>query len=296
MQVCRTLTLMASFTAVSLSIPSAARPQEQTATSPVIPAATSTYSNTKEGLQELIGDIRAASKQGDEARVRAYLKDTEIPTCDVWLHKTYETDKADSWTGLCDAKTLGSKEQSLKELFDRIAKLDGTIITRKVNDNPRPGKGLEWGWLQAIKQPLDIYWASWLPSSEPKESEADPIGYFMFIDGGFRWESSIESYRPSQTKRANIVIPKLIKKVDPVYPVEAAANHISGTVRVHFVIGTDGVVHIIPHATEEGFSDDPDLVKAAEDAVQQWRYLPLTIDGKPLPLDFKADVVFAVKN
>lgn len=136
-----------------------------------------------------------------------------------------------------------------------------------------------------------------MPSSEPKESEADPIGYFMFIDGGFRWESGIQSFKPSQTKRANIVMPKLTKKVDPVYPPEAAANHISGTVRVYFVIGTDGVVHINPHvAKEEGFSDDPDLVKAAEDAVRQWRYLPLTVDGKPLPLDFKADIIFSSKN
>jgi TonB family protein len=158
------------------------------------------------------------------------------------------------------------------------------------------GKGLEWGWLQAIKQPLDIYWASWLSSSEPEESEADPIGYFMLIDGGFRWESGIQSFKPSQTKRANVVMPKLTKRVEPVYPPEAAASHTSGTVRVYFVIGTDGIP-INPHASkEEGFSDHPGLVKAAEDAVRQWRYLPCTIDGKPVPLDFKTDIIFSLKN
>jgi TonB family protein len=96
----------------------------------------------------------------------------------------------------------------------------------------------------------------------------------MFIDGAFRWESSIQSFKPSQTKRAKIVLPQLTQKVGPVYPVEAAANHISGTVRVYFVIGTDGVVHN-PHAVKDaGFSEDPYLAKAAEDAVRQWRYLP----------------------
>jgi len=62
------------------------------------------------------------------------------------------------------------------------------------------------------------------------------------------------------------------------------------------VIGTDGVVHN-PHAVKDaGFSDDSYLVKAAEDSVRQWRYLPLTIDGKPTEMDSQADVVFAVKT
>jgi len=61
------------------------------------------------------------------------------------------------------------------------------------------------------------------------------------------------------------------------------------------VIGTDGVVHN-PHAVKDaGFSDDSYLV-AAEDSVRQWRYLPLTIDGKPTEMDSQADVVFAVKT
>jgi outer membrane biosynthesis protein TonB len=95
----------------------------------------------------------------------------------------------------------------------------------------------------------------------------------------------------------------LTKKVEPVYPVEAIANHISGTVRVYFVIGTDGIAHIDLHGPkeegtpkEEGFSDDPDLVKAAEDSVRQWRYIPAAIDGKPIPLDFSADVVFTLQK
>jgi len=280
----------------SLSISNVIRSQEATAPPPARAAADSKYSNTKEELQRLLEDVRAAAKRGDEGKLGSFMKDMEIPNCDAWLHKMYDSDKADSWMGLCRANVLGPKEKSMSELFERLAKEDGRIITRKVNDNPAPGKGLEWGWLRAIKQPLDIYWASWLPSSESKESEADPIGYFMFIDGGFRWDSGIESVKASQIKRAKIVLPELTLKVDPVYPLEATTNHISGTVRVYFVIGTDGVVRN-PHAIKEsGFSVDPYLSKAAEDAVRQWRYLPLTIDGKPAEMDFQADVVFALKN
>jgi hypothetical protein len=171
-------------------------------------ANTATYPDTVDGFKDLLLDMRVAAKEGNQEKLSAFIKDTEIPNCDAWLHTMYDSDKADSWMGLCEAKSRDPRERALKELFRSIATQDGKFIIRKVNDSPEPGKGLEWGWLQAIKQPLDIYWASWLPSSEPKESEADPIGYFMFIDGGFRWESGIQSFKSSQRKIANIVMPK----------------------------------------------------------------------------------------
>lgn len=209
----------------------------------------------------------------------------------------YDSDKADSWMGLCDSKTLAEAEASVQQLLLRLAKQDGEFITRKVNDNPAPGKGLEWGWLQAIKHPLDIYSAIWR-SSDPNESEPDRIGYFMYIDGAFRWESGIKSFKASQTRitNAKIVPAKLIKKVAPVYPPEASAKHITGTVRVYYVIGGDGAVYNAHAINAEGFSDDPDLRKAAEEAVRQWRFQPVTVDGKPAQTSVTSDIVFSLKN
>lgn len=279
------------------ALPTGIRSQEQSVSAPTT-ATTGTYANTTEGLKQLLLDMRMAAKEGNDDKLAAFVRDMEIPNCDAWLHRMYDSDKADNWMGLCEAKSRDARERDMRELFGHIAKQNGKITTRKVNDNPQPGKGLEWGWLQAIKQPLDIYWASWLPTSEPKESEADPIGYFMFIDGAFRWESSIQSFKPSQTKttHSKIVFPKLVKKVDAIYPPEAAARNVGGTVRVYYVIGGDGLVYNAHAISGEGLSDDPLLRKAAEDAVRQWQYLPLTIDGKPAEMDFHADVVFAVKS
>jgi TonB family protein len=253
------------------------------------------YANTTEGLKQLLLDMRTAAKEGNEDKLATFVKNMEIPNCDAWLHKMYDSDKADSWMGLCEAKFRDPREREMTELFGHIAKQDGKITTRKVNDNPQPGKGLEWGWLQAIKQPLDIYWASWLPTSEPKESEADAIGYFMFIDGAFRWESSIQSFKPSQTKitHAKIVQPKLVKKVEPIYPSEAAARNIAGTVRVYYVIGGDGLVYNAHAISGEGLSEDPSLRKAAEEAVLQWRYEPGTVDGKPMQSTVTVDIRFS---
>jgi TonB family protein len=82
-----------------------------------------------------------------------------------------------------------------------------------------------------------------------------------------------------------------------VYPPEAASQHISGTVRVYYVIGGDGAVykaHAIPAA---GLCEDPSLRKAAEEAVIQWRYRPATLDGKPIQTNaVTVDITFSPKS
>lgn len=204
----------------------------------------------------------------------------------------YERDKAESWMGLCEAKVRDSEEKSMRELFERIAQDDGDILIRKVNDNPEPGRGMEWGWLQAIKQPLDIYFASWKPARETEATKIEPVGYFMFIDGGFRWDSSIHFVKP-KIVNFKIVPPVLIKKVPPIYPVEAAAQHLSGTVRVYYNVGADGVVHDVTAISGEGLSENPILRKAAEEAVVQWRFKPATLDGKPMEMGAcTVDIIF----
>jgi hypothetical protein len=72
-------------------------------------SAATTYLNTAGGLQQFLEDVLSAAKSGDEQKVTAFLKAMEIPNCEAWLHEMYESDKADSWMGLCDAKTLASK-------------------------------------------------------------------------------------------------------------------------------------------------------------------------------------------
>ncbi|MGB4787108.1 MAG: energy transducer TonB [Candidatus Acidiferrum sp.] len=296
MRINHSLKFTVTLLVISLFVPGSVRPQEKSVPAQSEPVPASVYANSAEGLRQLLQDVRAAARSRDNRKVTTFLKGMEIPDCEVWLHKMYEPDKADSWMGLCDAKILGSSEKSMQELFTALAKEEGEISTRKVNDNPEPGKGMEWGWLQAIRQPLDIYFANWKPSNRPKESKGEPIGYFIFIDGGFRWESSIRFFKP-KTSTAKFVPPKLIKKVDPVYATEAASQHIVGTVRVYYVIGGDGAVYNAHAISGEGLSNDPSLRKAAEEAVIQWRYQPATLDGKPIQTNaVTVDIVFSPKG
>jgi TonB family protein len=259
--------------------------------------ANSQYTDTMADFQRFLQDILDATKKGDKQRVVTLLKSTEVPNCDAWLHQMYQSDSADSWMSLCDSKTLRSQEKSMKELFAGFAKEGGEFSTRKVNDNPQGGEGgLESGMVHSGKEPLEVYFASWRSPNQPEEAKGEPIGYFYFLDGGFRWDSLI-SFPKIKISNAKIVPAKLIKKVEPVYPANAAAQHISGTVRVYYVIGGDGAVYNAHALSGEGLSEDPSLRKAAEDAVLQWRYQPATMDGKPVQTNaVTVDLEFSPKS
>src|SRR5271154_1798269 len=245
-------------------------------------AATSQYADTTESFYRFLHDILDATKNGDKQRVSYLIKSTEIPNCDAWLHQMYKSDSADSWMGLCDPKILSAKEKSMEEQFTVLANDSGDFSVRKVNDNPEGGNGgLEAGMIDGAKVPLEVYFAWWKASTKP-ELTGNAIGYFYFLDGEFRWDSGIIAFPTIKVRTAKIVRAQLIKKVDPVFPLDAAAQHVTGVVLVYYVIGGDGKVYNAHALSGDGLSENPSLRKAAEEAVLQWRYEPATMDGKPI--------------
>ena len=66
------------------------------------------------------------------------------------------------------------------------------------------------------------------------------------------------------------VMPRLIQRVQPVYPPEARKAGFDGIVILEGVVGTDGVLHDLKPFRAEAMG----LTQAALDAVSQWRYEP----------------------
>jgi TonB family protein len=93
----------------------------------------------------------------------------------------------------------------------------------------------------------------------------------------------------SQQKRVikvpmKVVYAKLLRTVDPVYPPEAKAKGIQGTVVLRGEIGIDG------RATDLKLVSGPRaLAGAAKAAVRQWVFQPATFDGRrrPVPWTFR---------
>jgi len=68
--------------------------------------------------------------------------------------------------------------------------------------------------------------------------------------------------------------PKLETKVLPPYPPEAASQHVYGEVAMDVTLNDDGTVQAVK--VIEGI---PSLNGAATEAVKQWKYRPLTVNG-----------------
>jgi TonB family protein len=81
--------------------------------------------------------------------------------------------------------------------------------------------------------------------------------------------------------------PKLINQVDPVYPEQAVKAGIAGVVVVEATIDIHGRV-----AAVKVIKSVPGLDQAAIDAVKQWAYEPMMIDGKPRPAIMTATLQF----
>lgn len=87
----------------------------------------------------------------------------------------------------------------------------------------------------------------------------------------------------------NVEAASLINKVTPVYPPIAKTAHVSGTVVLHAIISKDGSIQELQYV-----SGPPLLMKAAMDAVKEWKYRPTMLNGDPVEVDTTIDVVFTL--
>ena len=83
--------------------------------------------------------------------------------------------------------------------------------------------------------------------------------------------------------------PAVLRRVEPEYPPLAARAQIQGVVSLEAIVGDDGTVRDVKVLRSVKFLDE-----AAIDAVRQWRYAPLLLNGKPMPFVLTVSLVFRV--
>lgn len=84
--------------------------------------------------------------------------------------------------------------------------------------------------------------------------------------------------------------PALIHRVEPKYPDIAVIAKVSGVVILEAVVGADGSVESVHVLRSVKFLD-----AAAIEAVQQWRYSPLVLNGIPTPFILTVTLSFIFK-
>lgn len=136
----------------------------------------------------------------------------------------------------------------------------------------------------------------------PSEAaEATPPGKVGGVIGGVVYPKPIGGLFPADKTesvdlkdvieaRGEIKPPRLIKKVDPVYPEEARQAGVEGVVILEVMTDKSGRV-----AAVRILRSVPPLDQAAVEAVKQWVYEPVIIDGQPRPIMFTVTVSFKLK-
>jgi TonB family protein len=88
----------------------------------------------------------------------------------------------------------------------------------------------------------------------------------------------------------SVMSQNLVHQEIPVYPKEAKDKHIKGTVILRATIAPDGKVTKI-----QFLSGPSELKKSAIDAVEQWRYKPVCLNGVPINVDTTISVSYPWK-
>ncbi len=81
----------------------------------------------------------------------------------------------------------------------------------------------------------------------------------------------------------------VLSRVQPIYPQLAIMSRIQGTVHLNAVITSRGTLEAL-----RVLSGPPMLARAARDAVEQWKFLPYILNGKPIEVQTEVIVNFSL--
>jgi TonB family protein len=83
----------------------------------------------------------------------------------------------------------------------------------------------------------------------------------------------------------------LVKQPQPMYPANARQARIEGAVELLATISKDGNISAV-----KTLSGDPQLARAAVDAVKQWKYKPYLLNGEPVEIQTQVTINFKLPN
>ena len=174
-----------------------------------------------------------------------------------------------------DASSLGQRLRPARptELADVPSPAPGALVAPKVNAD---------GSLPFASLPS-------APAAPPPAGQPAPA-----VPAPARTTPTPATAKSTNTSAASggqIQAAQLISRKEPEYPLLARQMGAKGTVELIATIGTDGTVKAV-----KVVRGHPLLVKAAEDAVMQWRYRPTLLNGAPVQNDTRVTLNFVAQQ
>ena len=262
------------------------------------------YADNVGGLKQLAADIHKAQQKADSARAQQLLESFVLPNSRSWYSENFTTPAV--------AKVVPSYEANASKLPARPA----GVFLEAYQEGFRGVDAVRYEDEQsACSSPqvfgAMIYRRTRVPLYELRFTHGDKfkrVFAFAYVDGAFRLVlvpdfSSSKGSAPENSAKSDshaavadrvrlggaVVAAQLVCRVQPYYPQEARMQYVSGTVRLHTIIGKDGSVKQL-----ELVSGPAPLVPAATAAVSQWRYRPTMINGEPVEVDTTIDIIFSL--
>ena len=265
-------------------------------------AQTSADASAMERLRSQMTTALAAARQGDQAKLKEIGRSWIIPDHELWFKAMFEEGPGATMASAYGAN-LEPTEKMLPKLFEWLARQEGELVIEDAKTLPKRSDSWCGEKLTSLlKSDLALYRVSVGKADSSGLQSGRVAGYFALVAGDYRRLDcpSLGLAPPSSGLRpmsgplpvgGNVMAARNIKKVAPVYPRDALAAHISGTVRLHVIIGKDGSLKHL-----EIVSGPPALREAAFDAVRQWKYQTTLLNGEPVEVDTTIDVFFTINR
>jgi len=281
----------------------------QTASPPAAASSTSAatavplYPNTPQGLKKLMSAMMKLVEDGDTQTLATYSKSLVLPNPGDWFNAVFGKDLGPRYLAASERQRTGIAPTAVRAFRALLDDKKTTIETHKFVDScDDNATATEYPLLLKREGLEPLYDVRFYDSS----GKGTALAYFAYVDGGFRYIGALTSQvkplpdpgsasgsvqtevSPENLKR-EVTPARLIHQVPPRYPQEARQAHITGDVKIHAIIGADGVLRDLELV--EGVCV---LAKPAMDAVKDWRYKPMLIRGKPAEVDITLTVAFAL--
>lgn len=245
------------------------------------PQETRKYPNSEKGFKALIDDAMEAAKKDDQTRLLELTETMVLPNSDKWFRRVFGDDFGSTY-----AEGYAKKKDGLRidlgSLFLSIAKTDNANLQTLRLDSLCKNTLLdEYAILLAREnhEPLSVVRIQ-------IQGTTRTLRFFAYSDGAFRYLGNIGL--PVHSKPAEVidlasivVLPdrikldgrseeaQIIKKIQPIYPIEAREARVQGTVRLQAIISKEGrVIDLV------AISGPCELTEAAYKAVLQWTFRP----------------------
>jgi TonB family protein len=274
---------------------------QPTAAAPVQTQAIATYPESTSGLEHLLKDILKAQKENDAGHAEVLLQSLLLPDYARWYHENFDDGIAKLGVAAY-AANLNSFTAQLAAYFLEVQSEDRQRVEaarygKNCDDN---ASELTFMILDGRLKEFPIYEGRFFKGETFRRLFA-----FAYVDGGFRFlivpnfdqvaKSEARAREEGAAKRiligGNVQAARLVKRVQPTYPTVAREEHLSGTVKLHAIIGIDGSVQSL-----RVWSGRCSLARASVDAVRQWRYQPTLLNGNPVEIDTQIDVIFSLQR